>query len=342
MKQHSIVTILAISLLGACAAAQSRGSFSNSDAFNNPIGMSAGTHSHSLSGMVRTSDGQPAKEARVEVTDLRTGQVTASSYTNFAGAFEIPNLARGTYEVVAQLGLAEVREHVSLDESDAMVGLRLPPVATASEAGNRYSVSVAQMKVPEKARKAFNGAESAIKKKKLDDAEKHLAEALAIYPKYSEALTLRGILKLDSGQPDAARVDLEQAVESDNNYSLAYIALGATYNTLTRWDDALRVLDRGVGLAPTSWQGYFEMGKSFLGKAEYEAALRQFNRAEDMQPKYALVHLVKAHALLGLKNYSEAMSELEAYLEKEPTGAQSQEAKLTLEKVRAFSASNPK
>jgi len=267
MKQQPIVTILAISLLGAFAAAQNRAPFSNGDAFDNPTGMSAGTRLHSLSGMVRSSDGQPAKEARVEVTDLRTGQIVASAYTNFGGAFEISNLNRGTYEIVAQSGLAEVRERVNLDESDGMIGLRLPPVATASDAGNRYSVSVAQMKVPEKARKAFNNADSEVRKQKLEDAQKHLADALSIYPNYAEALTLRGILKLDAGQSDAARVDLEQAVDSDNNYSMAYIALGATYNLLTRWDDALRVLDRGVGLAPTSWQGYFEMGESFHGQS---------------------------------------------------------------------------
>lgn len=342
MKQQPIVIILAISLLGAGAAGQGRPSFNNSDVFGNPTGMSAGSHLYTLSGMVRTNDGQPAKEARVEVTDLRTGQIAASAYTNSGGAFEVPNLNRGSYEVVAQLGLAEIRERVSVDGSDSTLALRLPPVAAASKAGDHYSVSVAQMKVPEKARKAFNNAESAVKKQKLEDAQKNLAEALSIYPGYAEALTLRGILKLDAGQADAARADLEQAVDSDNNYSMGYIALGACYNMLTRWDDALRVLDRAVGLSPTSWQGYFEMGKSLIGKADYEAALRQLNRAEDMHPKYPLLHLVKAHALLGLKNYAEAMSELEAYLEKEPAGAQSQEAKLTLEKVRAFAASNPK
>jgi len=69
---------------------------------------------------------------------------------------------------------------------------------------------------PEKARKAFHNAESAIKKQKLDDAEKHLAEALSIYPKYSEALTLRGILKLDAGQLDAARIHGRGRQRSDD------------------------------------------------------------------------------------------------------------------------------
>jgi tetratricopeptide (TPR) repeat protein len=243
----------------------------------------------------------------------------------------------GIYEVVGQLGLEEARETVSVQAVDAMVSLRLPGVGPP-QSGDRLSVSVAQMKVPEKARKAFNKAQVAMDKQKTEEANKYVAEALELHPEYSEALTLRGILKLDSNQLQDALTDLQHAVKCDTNYATAYLALGAAYNALSQYDEALRILDRGVGLSPTSWQAYFEMGKAFLGKANYEASIRQLIKAENMQPKYSLIHLVKAHALLGMKSYPAAMSELELYLEQNPQGKDSAGARRTLERVRSFSA----
>src|SRR5919201_1208151 len=114
----------------------------------------------SISGLIRTSDGRPAKDARIEIHNPRTGQILATTYANTGGSFEI-NIPRGVYEVVGQLGLEETRETVAAEVGDVMVSLRLPGASTP-QTGNRFSVSVSQMKVPEKARKAFKKAEDAM------------------------------------------------------------------------------------------------------------------------------------------------------------------------------------
>jgi thioredoxin-like negative regulator of GroEL len=293
-----------------------------------------GHNSNSISGLIRTADGRPAKDAHIEIHDRQTGHVVAQTYANSSGSFEV-NVPLGVYEVVGQMGLEEARESVSVQAGDAMVSLRLPGAQPAA-AGDRFSVSVAQMKVPDKARKVLKKAREAMDKEKFEEAHKYVGEALELHPNYSEALTVRGILNLDANKFEDALADFHKAVECDNNYATAYLALGAAYNALSKYDEALRVLDRGLGLSPTSWQGYFEMGKSFLGKANYEASIRQLNKAENLQPKYSLIHLVKAHALLGMKDYSQAMSELEFYLEQNPQGKDSVDARKTLEQVRGF------
>lgn len=328
-------TILSLSLTVVAALAQGFGNKGSIEQF------AAGARQNlSLSGLIRTSDGRPAKDARIEVHNRQNGQVVAHAYANASGSFEI-NVPRGFYEVVAQLGLEETRETVSVEATGAVVSMRLPG-SPPPQAGGRFSVSVAQMQIPDKARKAYKKAEAAMDKQNLDEAAKHVARAIEIYPKYSEALTLRGILKLEASQLEEALADLQLAVEADSNCSMAYLAMGATYNAMSRFDDALRVLDRGVGLSPTSWQGYFEKGKAFLGKRNYEASIRQLNKAEDLQPKYGLLHLVKAHALLGMKKYPDAMGELELYLQQNPQGRDSANARETLEKVRTFSAGTSK
>ncbi len=294
-----------------------------------------------LVGSVRTLDNHPVANARIEVRDISGSSGangTTSTYTSASGDFEIDNLPNGSYEVSAYSGLFETHERLLVQSALSSIELRVGS-NNDSKAGGRDTVSVAQFQVPEKAREAFRKAQQYTEALKFQEAGKYVAKALSIYPRYAEAMALRGVLKLDTNQPQAAAADLEQAVQLDSAYPVAYIALGAAYNVLSRFDDAVRTIDRGIALSPNSWQGYFEMGKAYAGKNDFAAAVKQLNKAEDMGPKnFALVHLVKAHALLGMKDYANAMTELEAYLSRDPKGPNSEQARQALERVRAFAA----
>ncbi len=298
----------------------------------------------SISGSVRVGeDNQPARDVRIEVRNVYTGEILASTYTSPSGNFEVSNLPNGIYEVHATSGVSEAFDRVELRGGLTTTSLHLSQAG--SDAGNSGSatVSVAQFKVPNKARDAYRKAEKAVAKQKLDEATEYVEKALEICPEYADALTLRAILRLDKKQVEEALVDLDKAVHVDPNYGLAYIVLGATYNMTQKFDLAVRSLERGVALHPSSWQAYFEMGKAFLGKGDVPAALRNLNRAEQMAPDaYAPIHLVKAHAYLALKSYPEAMTELEMYLQREPDGKGSLQARQELEQVRAFAAAAPR
>ena len=64
--------------------------------------------------------------------------------------------------------------------------------------------------MPSKARDLLKKAQAAAHKNKLNDVNKYLAQALEIYPHFTEALTLRGILKLDENQVSGAIEDLRR------------------------------------------------------------------------------------------------------------------------------------
>jgi len=275
--------------------------------------------SASLTGTIRTTKGAPITDARVELHNAKTGELFASGYTNNQGAFEFANVPSGAYELVATSGLAELREHLNLPATPGLNLIMADNTQGSDIAPGADSVSVAQFKVPSKARELLKKAQAAAHKNKMEDVDKYLAKALEIYPHFSEALTLRGILKLDGNQVSSAIEDLEKAVQYDSNAAMSYLVLGAAYNMAKRFDDALRSSDRGVALLPTAWQGYFEMAKSYLGKADYTHAMQQIDRAISLAPSdFAPVHLVKAHALLALKSYPEAMGELQAFLDHAP------------------------
>ncbi|MBV9608131.1 MAG: tetratricopeptide repeat protein [Acidobacteria bacterium] len=296
----------------------------------------------SIVGSVTSGQSHALGNVRIEVRDMMAGTAVSSTYTNDFGSFELSNLAFGTYEVVATSGLSEAREIVRVRSAQTTVSLHLDGQssnAQASDRSGRNTVSVNDFKIPKKARDAFRKAEQALQSSKVDEAMTHIAKALEAYPRYAAAMTMRGILKLDKDAAQDAVNDLEQAIQYDPGYPTAYLALAATYNRLSRFDDSIRTVDRGIALSPNSWQGYFELGKAYVGKGDYTTAVKHLNKAEDMAPKdFALVHLVKAHAMLALQDYSTAMLELESYLTKHPQGPDSEAARKTLDEVRSFVA----
>jgi tetratricopeptide (TPR) repeat protein len=299
---------------------------------------------NALSGTVCTLDNQPVGNARVAVRMLTTGQTIASGYTQSGGNFEFDNLPRGIYEVVATVGLREARERVEVYQPDNFVELRLPTESSGADSlSGSTSASVRQLLAPGKARKLFAKADELFQKQQLSQSREQVEKALQVFPDYAEALTLHGILNLQDNKVDEARADLEKAIKDDGSYAMGYIVLGTTYNVAHQWDDAVRVLERGIALMPSSWQAYFELSKALLAKGQFAAALRQIDKAFQLgPPNYSAIHLVRAHTLLGLKDYNQATLELEQFLGASPDGPDSARARDTLSQVRAFMASNGK
>lgn len=318
--------IVASMVLAMSWAAMAQGHFSNGSETLN-----------SISGLVRSYDGQPAKDVRIEVRNISTGQIAAGTYTSPTGTFEVANLPAGSYEVHATSGLLETSDRVEIRMGGGYVNMRLPQ-ADGSDVAGGGSISVAEYRVPAKARDLFHKAQKALEKNKVDDTAKFVAKSLEIYPDYADALTLRAVLSLDGNKLADAVKDLDHALKSDPNCGLAYVVLGAANNLSSKFDEAVRSLQRGLAINPGSWQAYFEMGKAFIGKGDYATALRNLERAEQMAPQYAAVHLVKAHAYLALKSYPDAMTELETYLQREPQGSNALQAREALDQVRAFMA----
>jgi Tetratricopeptide repeat len=274
--------------------------------------------SSSIEGTVQSIDGKLLKDVRVDLHDISAGTVLSSAYTNPGGGFEFSSVPEGVYEVVAISGTNQVTERINVSSFKANVSLRLPVTDVPHDTAGRNSVSVAQYKVPAKAREEFFKSQEASRRSKPEEAAKHLDKALELYPDFSEALTARALGLLNSNLP-AAIAELEHAIKSDGNNSLALTILGAGLNAQSKFDEALIYLQRSEALAPDRWQTYFELAKSNIGKKEFAAGLGYLDKAVSMLAQdYSPVHLLRGHALFSLHRYAEAASELEAYLQKDP------------------------
>jgi Flp pilus assembly protein TadD len=326
--------LLAVLLLNVLAVAQ-RG-MDASRMSPSPFSSSPMRDSGPISGTVQDIHNNPLKDVLVELTNMNGGVIN-STYTSVSGYFEFSSVAQGSYMIVATSGLQQSTERVESSGFATTVTLRMQGNDKPEDGVNGGAISVAQYKVPGKARNEYRKAREAAENGKDEEAGKHLAKALEICPNYADALTLQGVLELNHHNADAAIADLDKAIKADANFAMAYMVMGSALNMQGKFDEALRALQRGESLAPDYWQAHFEMGKAYIGKNDYEAALGHLQRAQSMAPKeYPLIYLLQAHALLAMKQYPEAMSALQTYLQKEPTGPNRQEAEKLLEKTQAF------
>ena len=186
-------------------------------------------------------------------------------------------------------------------------------------------------------------ARAALAKNHTQDAQKAIDAALKVTPDYADALTLRAVLEVNAQQQQAALDDLVHAVKADPSFGPAYLVLGALFNQMGRFDEALRSLDRESIYNPNSWQCAYEMSRSWLGKREYERALLQANRAQSLSGKLhpGPIHLIRGYALMGTKRLELASAEFEAYLDAEPNGQLAGSVRVALAKIKTAMAQRP-
>jgi tetratricopeptide (TPR) repeat protein len=324
--------LLSIVMAAYCCQAQRMNGFGSSDS---SFGFNA-----SLTGTVSDSSNRPIDGVRVELHDIMTGRSLADAFTLANGSFEITNIPRGTYEVVATAGVSEARSRLELD-SDREISFRLP--INKPGKSSQASISLSQLNIPGKARHMLEKAEEAFHKARIEEAFSFVQKALVAYPNYAKALVLRGVLNMQKGDNKDAQPDLEKAVELDYGNDMGFIALASLYNNEGEFDRARMTLDHGMSLNPQSWQANLEMARAELGKGDFGAAVRSLDHAQMFAtPQVTLVHLYRAQAFIGLKDYQAAIGELENYLNKNPHDANSDMARNTLTKLKEFTASAQK
>ena len=293
-----------------------------------------------LAGTVLNADGRPMSGIHIELDDAQTAIPVTSTYTQSDGTFELYNIPKGDYEVIAESADSQVSNPVAVDTGRPSLQLQLPGNIPGGEP-LVATTSVARMLVPPRAQKMYRRALLDFNAGKFDEAEQYLTVALQIDAEYGDALTLRGLIEMHQPDLSAGQEALEKAIKVDPSQSAAYIGLAAIYNHEGRFDDAMRVSERGLSLNPRTWQAYLEMAKASIAKSMYRSGLKFIRQAERLGgATFAEVHLVKAYALVPLKLYKDARYELQASLARDHHGTVADQAQSMLAMVNELD--NPK
>lgn len=286
-----------------------------------------------IAGKVLGADGQPLSGIHVEIDDARTALPVSSTYTQQDGSFELYNIPQGNYEVIAASADSQVSNPVLVTERQTALQLQLPKSVSGPNLLDA-TTSVARMLVPSQAQRLYNRAVDDFTRGKYDQAAKNADAALQIDDEFAEALTLRGIIEMHKGNLAGGQDFLESAVKADPSESAAYVALAAIYNHNGRFEDAMHASQKGLSLAPRTWQAYLEMAKASIAKSMYQSGLKFLRQAERLGGgTHAEVHLLKAYALVPLKLYKEAKYELQASMARDRHGDVGNKAQQLLAKV---------
>ncbi|HXJ89801.1 MAG TPA: tetratricopeptide repeat protein [Candidatus Binatia bacterium] len=194
---------------------------------------------------------------------------------------------------------------------------------------------MARLRVPPKARHLYEKAVDAWGRKEPAEAQRDVDQALKIDPTYPEALTLYGFIQASLQRWSSAEDGLEAAIKSDPNYWPPYVILASVYNTQGRYDEAQDATRHALSAGANTWSVQYEIARALIGKGEYKDALTITDEALHLKHG-SLLHVAKAHALLGLRRYPEAATELRAYLQYQPSGEGSQDAHHILERLQGL------
>ena len=292
-----------------------------------------------ISGTVRTFDGHGVADATIVARDLERTSVFITTRSDASGRYAMHGVQAGSYDLTVTSGLEQASERVTVSGSGSSIAdFRLPDRAASSS-----SISFLQYKVPGKARSLYEKASQLFLHGKTDQSLEKVNAAITIYPKFSEALTLRGIIEERMGKTTEALNDYRKAVEYDANYALAYIAQGSVLNSTGHFTEAMQILGQASRITPNLWQIPFEMSRSCLGRGDFKGAMSNIERASELhggpQKDIPAMHLLRGYVYLSLSNLQKATEEIQAFLARQPSGPMADSARRVLEEARGSTVS---
>ena len=98
----------------------------------------------------------------------------------------------------------------------------------------------------------------------------------------------------------------------------AYINLGAVYNRLEQYDDAIPFLRRGIQLDMNRAEGYYNLGLVYRRKGQADMAIQAYREAVRVNPRMADAHFNIANIFLEMGQYRSAVAHYRQALEIRP------------------------
>lgn len=240
----------------------------------------------------------------------------AMVFTDAAGNFEFLRLPTGNYFIVidhpnyrrVEAGVEVLRGGVQRRT------IFLEPRASGSTPSEGV-ISAGRFLVSKEARKLFAKGESELRKGRYLDAGRYFDRALAIEPRFAEALSGRGLIYLQQNDLVHAREYLDRAITLSPNLAQALFGLGTVCGRLKNNEAAVEYFTRGLSIDPGSYVALLERGRCFFELRQFELAEADCIRARQIlvEPRPAL-NVLLGSIYMAQGRESEALCEFESFL----------------------------
>jgi tetratricopeptide (TPR) repeat protein len=181
------------------------------------------------------------------------------------------------------------------EELTAKRGLQLPEIFlwSARLAREKYAFGLAReryealLKMRPHYPDALAGVASIILQTdhRLDEAEKLLAEALAVNPRHSEANLLHAMMDFEEDRYDSAKKHLDAALAANSNNFAALALLALYYLDLAQPEKAAAIDARALALNPHCGDYFCFIGEAMENKRIFNNAAAYYQKAIEIEPE---------------------------------------------------------
>lgn len=194
------------------------------------------------------------------------------------------------------------------------------------------TVSALDIVAPSKAVNEFNQATTLLRGQHSQEAIEHLRKAIATYPRFVSAHNYLGLVYLDLDDSARAQSEFETAVKLDQKFPGSYVNLGRLELSQNNFVQADMHLERAAALHPSDPGILTVLAYAQNGNHQYQEAIQTAARVHELQHQgMGNVHYVAAVAAVALNNLPLARSELELFLQEDPTNSLAPTARYNLD-----------
>jgi len=278
-----------------------------------------------ISGAVLLEAGnQPMSQVVVSLRSEPAG-ISLSVLTDYDGKFEVRGLAPGMYEIaVEESGYEPTRIRAELKGVLAKLELRLRPAKHAQSLRSDYTVSVAQLKIPDKSRDEFKKGLERLNKNDFAGGLNHFKKAIEIYPGYSEAYYHLGVVEAKQGRATEAMEAFRKAIDlNGGNYAWAEVGVWFLLCQQGKPEEAEAIVRRGLQEDKNSPEGHVVLGMTLLRLNRLEEAEQNAHEALEQKPNSAEAYLVLSDVYALRGEFRAQLEALDIYLKLQPNGLDS-------------------
>jgi tetratricopeptide (TPR) repeat protein len=147
------------------------------------------------------------------------------------------------------------------------------------------------------------------------------SRAIAIYPKYTDALDHRGVAYANLRQFDKAIADFSSVIGIDANFTMAYYNRGIAYGNLGQNDKAIADFSSALGSDPNLTNAYYNRGVSYATLGQWDKAIADYTVVTENTPDYADAYCNRGVAYANLGQYENALADFSRAVEIDPNNA---------------------
>jgi tetratricopeptide (TPR) repeat protein len=267
---------------------------------------------------------------------LLTGGPFTSVLTDWTGRFQVRGLNTGVYEIVVEeAGYEPTRETLQLYGPSSPLELHLRATNPSPVRRTDYAVSVRELRIPPKARNAFEKGLEHLAKNDANGSRTHFVRAIATFPDYYEAYYHMGVADLRLGREEKASQAFQKAIDlSGGHYAWAQFALGLVLCRRGEYADAETVIRKGLDVDESPATGHLFLSVALFHLNRLEEAEKSARETLLRKPGFALAYLVLADVHGRRGEYGMELHDLDAYLKLEPDGPASKRVREVREVVR--------